>query len=125
MASEAAEILATALEACASAQEQGTLGNLDKRLQSVRRQVVSINDIPRPTFRLAMRFWKDWVRASRQGWRFYGPVTENDWPDIARTIAQHVRTGTLPPDTLILDNFMRKRRNMLWRDLRNLFDDSA
>lgn len=125
MASKAAAILASALEHDADAHELRKLDNLDVRIEAVRREIVSCNDIPEPIYKLALRFWKEWARASRHGWNYHGSISENDWPAMARTIAQHVRTGSLPPDKLIIDNFVRRRSTIQWRDIKRLFDDSA
>ena len=120
MAATAAEILAAALEQDADAQERGGELDLAAHMASVRRQVLPINNIPRPVFRLALRFWREWDHAHRSGWRYYGPMTEQDWPAAARLIASHVRTGRLPQDRAILDSFVRRRLALPWRDLKQL-----
>ncbi len=125
MASEAAEILASALEQDASAQESGRLEIEDQRIEAVRQEVRPINDIPRPIFKLALRFWREWAQASRLGLDDYGLIAASDWPVMARTIAQHVRSGSMPPDRMIIENFVRRRRPSRWRGLGRLFGDST
>jgi hypothetical protein len=125
MASGAADILATALERQAGAHDQGELQNMVAHREAVCRQVLPISDIPRPTSKPALRFWNEWARASRYAWNAVGPVSKSDWPTMARTSAQHVRTGTLPADKLILDNFVRRRRPLLSHDLKRLCEKSA
>lgn len=120
---KAAEILAGALEQAAEEQEQGDLPDLDARRLVTDRQVAPINDIPRPIFKLAQRFWKDWAYAARHEWRTHGELIAADWPEMARTIATHVRLGTMPSDQRILGNFVR-RRVIRWRDLKTLLRDS-
>ena len=116
-------MLAAALEADATAHEQGTLSNMDARIIEIETQLKRINDIPRPTYKMAMRFWKEWAWESTHGWSHYENIGVDDWPELARTIAAHVRTGTLPPDKRIIMNFVRRKRVILWRNLKNLFGD--
>ncbi len=121
MALKAAEILATALEQDADAYEKGELHDLHARIEKVRREVSAINDIPRPIYKLALRFWKSWADSSHHSWRYQDFISENDWPELSRIIAQHVRKGTLPNDKRILDNFMRKRRMQPFKVIKELF----
>ncbi len=125
MALKAAEILAKALEEDACAQEQGALGDQSMRIENVCREIRPINDIPRPIFKLALKFWKQWALASQHSWHHGGSISESEWPEMARIIAQHVRIGTLPNNKLILDNFVRKRRSLSWRDLKSLFEKGS
>ena len=117
--------MAGALEQSADAQARGELADLNERIEEVRRQVVPINDIPRPIFKLALRFWKDWALASLNGFRHQDAVAETEWPELARIIAGHVRTGSMPNDRRILDNFVRRRRALNWRDMGKLFGDRS
>jgi hypothetical protein len=125
MAPKAADILAEALESDAQQQEHGTLNDIELHIKSVQQKVMPMNDIPRPIYKLAMRFWQEWAKASRQDWHHKGAISENDWPAMARTIAQHVRTGSLPNDKLILENFVRRGSSMPWKDLSRLFGNSS
>ena len=122
MTSKAAEILATALEQDADRQEQGELNDQFARIEKILREVKPINNIPRPIFKLATRFWKEWAIAAQRSWRHFGNISESDWPKMARMIAQHIRLGTLPNDKLILDEFVRKRYVIPWRELKRLFN---
>ncbi len=125
MVSEAAEIVARALEDDARAHERGELGELVPRIAAVRRRVLPINDIPRPVFKLALRFWKAWAQVQRHGARYRGPVENSEWPQMARTIAEHVRLGTMPSDRRVIDVFVRRRSSLTWRDLKVLFEKSG
>lgn len=122
MALKAAEILATALERDAEAQDAGELGDLRPRIEAVRQQVLPINDIPRPVFKLAQRFYRDWAMAAANDWRYRAPIDKSEWPRMARVIAQSVRSGRLPNDRPIIDYFVRRRIPLPWRELKKLFD---
>lgn len=122
MASKAAEILATALEKNATKHEQELTDHLFAELEEIKRTVKAINDIPRPIFKLSMRFWKQWAIASQNAWRYSGSLSQKDWPVLARIIAEHVRKGTLPNNQMILDNFVRKNFTLPFGDLKKLFE---
>ncbi len=111
MASKAAELLAGALEKSADAHESGSLGDELAHLERVRSQVSNMNDIPRPIYKLAMRFWKEWATASANHWEVDSPIEKDQWPAMARTVAEHVRIGRLPPDKQILNNFLRRPKS--------------
>ena len=119
---KAAEILAGALEQVAREQEEGNLPDLEARRLETHRHVIRANDIPRPIFKLSQRFWKDWAYSARHDWRTHGELVAADWPEMARTIAAHVRLGTMPSERRILVNFVR-RRVIRWRDLKQLLSD--
>jgi hypothetical protein len=105
MSSEASEILAKALEADASAQESGQLDGIGMLYDEVLCEILPINDIPEPLFNLAFSFWGDWLDAKDHNWFHHEPLTSDDWPRIAKSIASHLRQGTLPEDQLILKLF--------------------
>ena len=125
MASKAAELLAGALEERADAHEAGSLGDELTHLERVRSEVSNMNDIPRPMYKLAMRFWKEWATTSANGWETDLAVEQDQWPAMARTIAQHVRTGRLPPDKQILNNFVRRPRSFGTRYIKWILKKSS
>lgn len=120
---KAADILAGALRHEADLHEQGALRDTEARMEAVRREVSRCNDIPRPVYKLALRFWKAWALAASHDWQNYEPITKDDWPRMARTIAQSVHTGRLPNDPMIIRNFVRRRPRLAWRELKRLLGD--
>ena len=124
MASGAAEILARALEREADAQEAGSTGDLHQAMQVIRREIMPINDIPRPIFNLTLKFWKQWANAAQNQWRYQGSIAADDWPRMARILAQSVRQGTMPNDPEIIEHFIRRKAKLSWRDMKSLFDES-
>ena len=125
MASKAAEVLASALEKDAEAYDEGKLNHIGIRIDPVLNELRPMNDIPKPIFKLALQFWKEWALFSRETSRHKAFVTDSDWPIMARTIAQHVRLGTLPNDKLIIDNFVRKPPIRSWLKLKSLLNRST
>ncbi len=125
MAETAADILAGALEREADAHDAGEFANTEARMEAVRRKVATFNDIPRPVYKLAMRFWKAWAREARFDWNHYEPISKDDWPRMARTIAESVRTGHLPNDKAILKHFVRGRPRLRWFQIKRMLGKSA
>ena len=123
MTSESAEILARALEHDADTQEKNKTSEIGNRYDDVYSQILPINEIPEDLFGLAMRFWDDWVDASNHEWKYHEPLVESDWPRIARTIAAHLRDGTLPRDELILEQFLPKPKKPMLQRIKNLFSN--
>lgn len=121
MQAKAANIMADALERDADAHDLDELTDVDAHIEDVRRQVLPINNIPEPIYKLALRFWKEWARASRDDWVHYAEIDKAEWPTMARTIAKHVRLGTLPNDKRIIRNFMRRRPPLSWAKIKRLF----
>jgi hypothetical protein len=124
MTSKAAEILANALEKDVEAFNAGDVNEVGMRIDAVLNEVRPMNNIPKPIFKLALQFWKEWALFSRESSRHKAFVTNTDWPIMAHTIAQHVRLGTLPNDKLIIDNFVRKPPIRSWLKLKSLINRS-
>lgn len=110
MPSEAADILAKALEDDAAAHEAGQYSSIGERYDDVYGEILPIDDIPGPLSALAFRFWDDWCDASQHDWMYHEPIRKEDWPLIARTIAKCLRSGELPTDPLILREFTPEPR---------------
>jgi hypothetical protein len=110
LAKEAAEILASALEADADAQERGELDGIAMRYDDVLGELLPYDEFSEPPFSLAMIFWDEWGYAVQHKWITPLPFEESDWPRLAREIAAHLRSGTLPEDEAMLEHFMSTER---------------
>jgi len=106
--SEAAEILAKALEVDALAHEAGQFANIGMRYDPVLGEILPINDIPEQLFGLAFGFWDCWLDAANHDWLHHEPMSKADWPNVARVISQCLRAGALPTDPMILNQFLPK-----------------
>jgi hypothetical protein len=40
---------------------------------------------------VALTFWDSWIDASNHEWRYYEPLKADDWPRLARSIAEDLR----------------------------------
>lgn len=106
MQSEAAEILAMALEADAVAQECGRIDGIGMRYDEIELQVLPINDIPDQVYGMVFSFWDCWLDAKNHDWQYHEPISESDWPRLARVIARSVREFSIPLDPLIRTHFL-------------------
>lgn len=113
--------MAEALERDADLHDRDELDNVDAHIEDVCRQVLPINNIPEPIYKLTLHFWKEWGRALQEDWVHYAEIEKDEWPVMARTIAKHVRLGTLPNDKRIIRNFINGRPPVPWSKLRELF----
>jgi hypothetical protein len=128
MPSEAAEILARALELDAEAQERGELDNIGMQYDEVLGQILPIDDIPDQVFNMAFGFWSDWLDAKNHNWLHHEPMTKSDWPKVARIIAQSVRELTIPSDPTIQKLFLpapKAPRTSLFQRIKACFRRSA
>lgn len=111
MSSEAAEILAQALELDAAAQESGELENIGMRYDDVLNEILPIDDIPDSIFNMAFAFWGDWLDAKNHNWFHHEPMTKDDWPRVARVMAQSVRDFEIPSDPVVQRLFLRPQNH--------------
>ncbi len=121
---KAAEILARALENDADAHDRAEFAQVGLQLVSVQREVLPINDIPRPVYKLAMRFWREWQSAAALDWPHHAAVEQQEWPALARIVAEHLRLGRLPNNARILDGFVRRPHRRLLRKLMDVMRDN-
>lgn len=106
ISSEAAEILASALERDAEDHERGKFENIGMRYDDVENEILPLQDTSEPVFALALRFWEDWCDAANHEWKFHKPIEQADWPRMARLIAASLKEGILPTDQLVLEEFL-------------------
>ena len=87
MNTEAAEILAIALEKDAMDHDQGKFEGIGMRWDDVYGELLPIEEnIDSFLYVLSFRFW-------------------DDWPKLAREISQCLRNGEIPTNPMILENF--------------------
>ena len=110
MHSEAAEILANALEQDALAHESGKPDEIGMQYDPVLAEILPIDDIPPVLSALAFNFWDGWLDSKNHDWLYYEPMTRDDWPRAAREIAKALRSGVLPDNPAIIEQFIPKPR---------------
>jgi hypothetical protein len=105
MTSKAADILANALEVDAIAHESGQQHKIGEKFDDVMSEISSLNDIPPRLSYLAINFWDSWQDSRNHDWLYYEPITESDWPRLAREISHSLRSGSLPNNQDLIDRF--------------------
>jgi hypothetical protein len=105
MTSKAADILANALEVDAIAHESGQQHKIGEKFDDVMSEISSLNDIPPRLSYLAINFWDSWQDSRNHEWLYYEPITESDWPRLAREISHSLRSGSLPNNQDLIDRF--------------------
>ena len=105
MTSKAADILANALEGDAIAHESGQQHKIGEKFDDVMSEISSLNDIPPRLSYLAINFWDSWQDSRNHDWLYYEPISEADWPRLAREISHSLRSGSLPNNQDLIDRF--------------------
>jgi len=122
MNKEAAEIFAKALENDANDHDAGKYENIGMKWDDIYAQILPIeDDINNPIYGMAFRFWEDWGDASNHEWQYHEPIKKEQWPIFARELAQSLKTGSMPQNQAIIENFKPKPKVGLFKRLKNAF----
>lgn len=54
---------------------------------------------------IALHFWDGWIDASNHAWRHYEPITEKDWPNLARELSADLRANRDIKNPVVLKHF--------------------
>ena len=119
MTSKAAEILASALEHDARAHESGHYEAIGNRLDEVYDEILPLQSSSDTMFAVTLRFWYDWIDASSHDWKYQGPINKEQWPQLAREIADGLRSGYMPENNIITESFMPPPG--LWERIKRYF----
>lgn len=126
MNSEAAEILASALEQDASNHEGGNYSSIGSKWDDVYAELLPIeDDINNPIYGLAFRFWDDWCDSSNHDWQYHEPMTRDMWPGFAREIASALREGRLPEKETIINEFFPRPKVSWVTRIKSWFSKNA
>ena len=99
---EAARIVARALRQDASAQEAGELEAINARCDAVYAEVLqNCKDLP-GTLATCFTFWDEWGDARNHEWRYYPGIARDDWPRLARHLADAVESGAPITDPVLV-----------------------
>ena len=118
--------LATALEAAATAHEEGDLSAIGSGYDELD-GLSSYPDDPRVSrLRFAVEFWDCWIDARNHQWWYYD-LRPEEWPRYARSIAADLRSDHDAIDPAVVQNFgfLRNRRPSWWSRLKDAFRAGA
>ncbi len=107
--------LAAALERAAERHEAGHFGQIGAEYDQVEMETLPSRNRTSPRFDLAFRFWDGWVDASNHGWLYYDGIGRDDWPLLAREVAQSLREGVEPSSPVLWRYFGQQPPGLLKR----------
>src|SRR5262245_12180527 len=121
MPTEANEIMASALEDAAAAQEQGERLRVGEAYNRISAQIVEADSRYDDAVAFALTFWDEWADAANHDWRYHDTLSPADWPRFARQVAHEVRRAGFNPAVLsfLRSAFPRNRKGKFtWPSVR-------
>jgi hypothetical protein len=99
------ESAATGLLRCADAHEAGDFSEIEREFDVFEASLTQdASAIPNDVL-LAFGFWDAWTDSSNHDWRYHEPIQRDDWPRLAREIADTLRSGVPIANPVLLDAF--------------------
>ena len=71
---------------------------------------------------VALQFWDGWIDAPNHDWLYYEPITEEDWPVLARQIVNCVQNDLEITNPIVIDKFHLEKhpaRTSAWQKLKH------
>ena len=126
---EVDEIVAAALLQDAHTHDAGSYDRIANRYDDVYGEVLPLEGNKARRIAIAFNFWDGWCDASNHEWRYYNRIAINEWPILARHIAEKLRHGEDASDPRVLELFspeaVQSRRISLWDWISSLWRRSA
>jgi len=111
---EAARIVASALRQDAAAHEAGDFQAIANRYDDVYAEVLPLcSDLP-GMVATGFTFWDWWADARNHEWQYYEGITRDDWPRLARHVADAVEAATPITDVVLMRHFQRAAQPSLF-----------
>ena len=122
MNSEAVNILAAALEEDAKNHDSEKYSAIGLNWDNIYGEILPIeDDFETPLYGMSFRFWDDWSDASNHDWMYHEPISKEDWPYLARELAQCLRDKKMPENTMLLNNFKVQPRKPFFDKIKDAF----
>lgn len=102
---EAAAVLAAALRQDAAAHEAGTFAAIAERYDDVLAQVLPLCETLPDGVSQGFTFWDGWADARNHEWMYYEGIGRDDWPGLARLVADAVESDVGFTDPRLLRHF--------------------
>ena len=99
-------IIAEALERAAEAHEREDWRALKEGYDEIDRILPRDSDERFGKLYTALNFWDGWINSSNHHWLYYEPLTSEDWPTLARGIAQALRIDLGLSNPKVLEIFV-------------------
>ena len=101
---EACDALVTQLLQDADAHEAGHYDAVGRRFDAVEHRFPTGTAPELGRLHIALTFWDGWVHARNHGWP-PGPISESEWPRIARSVVADLQANRDVTDVKVLANF--------------------
>jgi hypothetical protein len=103
---EARAALVDALARDAVLHEQGRFEELGKSFEELDARVPRGAGAAFDYLLVALRFMDDWLDAKEHEWQYHEPLQRDDWPVLARTLAQDLVADRAPTNPLVRKHFL-------------------
>ena len=122
MNNEATNIIASALESDANNHDSGKYQEIGLNWDNIYSEILPIEEnIASPFYSMAFRFWDDWGDAANHEWQYHEPIKKEQWPQLARELANCLRSQTMTINSTLIDNLMPKPKVSLLERIKRWF----
>lgn len=101
----ARDVAIVALRVEADAQEHGQPERVGDGFEAYDRNLPRASGPEFDKLHIALRFWDEWIYARDHGWRTPVPAPREEWPRLARRIAQRLEADEDVTDPAVLSRF--------------------
>jgi hypothetical protein len=105
----------------AAAHEAGYYDKIGAQFEAFERLLAEVDGYTNNQVSLAYNFWGGWIDARNHDWRYYEPITDADWPKLARHIVQALQEDRPITEPMLLKHFQHLARPPLKERLKELF----
>jgi hypothetical protein len=126
---EARDAIVTQLLQDAAAHDAGQYDAVGRRFDAIEHRFPTGTAPELGRLHIALTFWDGWVHARNHGWP-PGPITEGEWPELARNVAADLTADRDVTSDKVLQNFdivaypkLNERVQILAARLREQRDD--
>lgn len=103
-------IIATALRQDAAAHDAGDFESIATRFDDVYAEVLTVcADYP-DTVATGFTFWDWWADARNHDWQYYDGIDREDWPRLARHVADSIEAGAPVSDPQLIQQYELARQ---------------
>ena len=103
---EQARLLAIeSLQGALIAHREGKIHDIEDNLDDYDKLIPRDDITPNSLLMITLEFWSGWSDSAVHGWLFYDPMTENDWPRLAKVLIDDLKADREVTNKEILDIF--------------------
>lgn len=111
------ESAAAGLLRCAVAHEAGDFRAIEREFDSFEASLTQDASAIADDVLLAFGFWDAWTDSSNHDWQYHDPIRKDDWPHLAREIAQSLRSGAPLTNPVLAEFAVQSVQRSLWSRL--------